>query len=921
MKVLRINSQLIITLLGRIPLRTLFIVPYMGIILLSVGTVSYLSYQTGQRAVNKLLIKLISSTTQQISDRLTTYLEIPQKLVAMNRYGIEQGHLNPDNGEELRLHFLQQLKLSKVPTNIDFGRSNGTYTFVAQDRFGLLAPPDSWLGGGVDPSQIGKLNYYILNEDGKIAKNIPHHTTSYTPVTRPWYKTAQAKGQQTWSPVYPFFYIDTAAISAVAPVYRNGEFIGVVGCDLVLDDISLFLQKLDFSPSGESFIIERSGYLIATSTEERPFVKNVDGVELVRLKAVNSTNDIIASTAKELHKRWTNFQLIENHTFEFIDENNQRFFAHVFPYQDQYGLDWLIITVLPEADFITDIQANIYHSVFLVIIILFLAVTLGVSLSYWVTKPILDLSQAVKHLLERENYPADVNLNSILAPRDKLGKPAPSLLEISQEIQRDIIELKTLQINSEDKFRKIFITSPDAICIYDILDRKIVDINPGFVELSGYNISEIIGHNYRDLPLVLNEHQLKLIEEKMESVGYVRNLQLYGVTKSGEIKTVLVCCELIVLDKKNYVITFIKDISVREKSQTALLESEARFRSAFEDAGIGMALVNTQGEFMRVNQSFCDLLGYSEPELLTKTFIDITHPEDLHKCVNLVKKCLTGEINQFQEEKRYLDKQGNIIWSLTSVSLLRNKDQEPVHFIAQIQDISERHEIEQIKYEFISVVSHEVRTPLTSIKGALGILATGVLDNEPLQKQQMLQIAINNSDRLLDLVNDILTLEKLTSRQVKINFQWCDLKNLAKQTLEDLQPVAANAGITFKSSIPDIQIFADCRSMIQTLTNLLGNAIKFSRPGGIVELSVSVNEQEVLFAVRDQGKGIPPEKLEAIFGRFQQVDVSDARQKGGTGLGLAICKSIVEHHQGRIWAESVLGSGSTFYFTIPRRNP
>lgn len=920
MKVLRINSQLIMTLLGRISLRTLFIVPYMGIILLSVSTVSYLSYQTGQTAVNKLLIKLISSTTQQITDRLTTYLEIPHKLVAMNRYGIEQGHINPDNREELRLHFFQQLKLYQLPTNIDFGRSNGTYTFVAQDRFGLLAPPNSWLGGGVDPSQIGKLNFYILNEEGKLGKNIPQYTTLYKPVQRPWYKIAQAQGQQTWSPVYSYYHIDTASISAVAPVYRHGEFIGVVGCDLVLDDISLFLQNLDFSPSGESFIIERSGDVIATSTEERPFVKTIDGVELVRLKAVNSSNHIIASTAKELHKRWTNFKLIENHTFQFIAENNQRYFAHVYPYQDKYGLDWLIISVLPESEFITDIEANIYRSLSLGMITLFLSMSLALILYSWVMKPILDLSQLAKQLLVQQKSSAFSQSNGMLSPQNDLV-PARSLFQLTEEIQRDMIELRQLQIDSEDKFRKIFLTSPDAICIYDINERKIVDVNPIFLELSGYSSSEIIGHDYRDLPLVANEHQLHLIEEKIESLGYIRNLQLYGVTKYGEIKTLLVCCELTVLNRKNYVITFIKDITDRAKSETALLETEARFRSAFEDAGIGMAIINTQGKYIRVNQSLCDLLGYSESELLTKTFVDITHPEDLHKCVNSVQKCLTGEINKFQEEKRHLDKQGNIIWSLSSVSLVRNKDQEPLHFIAQIQDISERHEIEQIKYEFISVVSHEVRTPLTSIKGALGILATGVLDNEPLQKQQMLQIAVNNSDRLLDLVNDILSLEALTSGKMKINFQWCNLKNLAKQTLEDLQPVAANAGITFKSSIPDIQIFADCRSMIQTLTNLLGNAIKFSRYGGIVELSVSVSEQEFLFAVTDQGKGIPPEQLEAIFGRFQQVDVSDARQKGGTGLGLAICKSIVEHHQGRIWAESVLGSGSTFYFTIPRRNP
>ncbi|MDH6098218.1 PAS domain S-box protein, partial [Anabaenopsis sp. FSS-46] len=451
------------------------------------------------------------------------------------------------------------------------------------------------------------------------------------------------------------------------------------------------------------------------------------------------------------------------------------------------------------------------------------------------------------------------------------------------------------------------------------VEQKIVDVNPSFVELSGYEKSELIGHHYQDLPLVSNQDELMLVIEKVESVGYIRNLELHSLTKSGEVRTVLISCELLVLDGKQHVISFIKDISARQAAQAAFRESEARFRSAFEDAGIGMALVAIDGQFIRVNKSLCEMLGYNENDLLNQTFLAIIHPEDLELSDSLLIKTLAGEISKFQTEKRYIHKQGNVIWGLLSVSLLRNINEQPIYFVVQIQDISERHEVERVKNEFISVVSHEVRTPLTSIKGALGILETGVLDDQPFEKQQMLQIAINNSDRLLDLVNDILELESLTSRQTKLNQQWFDVTTVVKQAIEDLQPIATNAGIYLKFNVPNIQIFADFRAILQTLTNLLGNAIKFSRPGGTVELSVSMSEEDILFTITDQGKGIPPEKLEAIFGRFQQVDVSDARQKGGTGLGLAISRGLVEEHQGKIWAESVLNSGSKFYFTIPRK--
>jgi signal transduction histidine kinase/CheY-like chemotaxis protein len=240
-------------------------------------------------------------------------------------------------------------------------------------------------------------------------------------------------------------------------------------------------------------------------------------------------------------------------------------------------------------------------------------------------------------------------------------------------------------------------------------------------------------------------------------------------------------------------------------------------------------------------------------------------------------------------------------------------------FVASWHDITERRAIEQMKSEFISVVSHELRTPLASIRGALGLLAAGVLDDEISVTKQMLGIAAHETERLVRLVNDILDLERFESSKVPLDKQWCDAATLMQQVAEVIKPLAEESKITV-SLLPQSQsvyVWAAPDRLVQVLVNLLSNAIKFSPAESNVTLTAQAEIDQVLFQVKDQGRGIPADKLETIFGQFQQVDASDARDKGGTGLGLTICRNIIRKHGGQIWVKSALGEGSTFYFTLP----
>jgi signal transduction histidine kinase len=230
-------------------------------------------------------------------------------------------------------------------------------------------------------------------------------------------------------------------------------------------------------------------------------------------------------------------------------------------------------------------------------------------------------------------------------------------------------------------------------------------------------------------------------------------------------------------------------------------------------------------------------------------------------------------------------------------------------------------EIDRLKDEFVSVVSHELRTPLTSIRGSLGLLAGGVLGPMPEKGRRMIQIAAESTDRLVELINDILDVEKMQAGKVTLDLRAESAAELVRDAIDALQPLATQAAITLSGSGDDALITVDRHRIQQALTNLIGNAIKFSPPGEEITVSCRVFGDDAVFAVTDRGRGIPADRLHAVFDRFAQVDSSDARDKGGTGLGLAITKEIVEMHGGRIWVESTLGMGSTFTFTIPSGGP
>ncbi|MFZ6816120.1 PAS domain-containing protein [Undibacterium sp. Rencai35W] len=374
------------------------------------------------------------------------------------------------------------------------------------------------------------------------------------------------------------------------------------------------------------------------------------------------------------------------------------------------------------------------------------------------------------------------------------------------------------------------------------------------------------------------------------------------------------------LPPENYVrgtVWMMEDITDQRRTMDALKQSEQRLQRLINSSLIGIAQGGENGQLNDVNDVFAQLCGHTREHLLSRQRVweFLLSEADILVCQHAYAELLSaGTTAPFEVTLKHPG--GHDIPILVGLSHLENSRSEWVVFA---MDISERHRINQLKSEFISVVSHELRTPLTSIRGSLGILDSGIAGVLPEKVGQLIKIAHHNSLRLIDLVNDILDMDKLVSGKMRFKSEPVDLVSLVAGAVEANQAYAQTLKVSlrFVASIETAWVLADSDRLMQVMANLLSNAAKFSPEGEVVDIEIAgISRDEhssYRITVSDKGPGIPPEFQSHLYEPFTQADGTDTRRQGGTGLGLPITKTLVEKMNGQLGFTTGSGSGTQFW--------
>lgn len=345
-----------------------------------------------------------------------------------------------------------------------------------------------------------------------------------------------------------------------------------------------------------------------------------------------------------------------------------------------------------------------------------------------------------------------------------------------------------------------------------------------------------------------------------------------------------------------------------------LKEAARKERAIIANASEVICSFDDEFKFVNVNPAAEKVWGYSAEELVGQEINNII-PEEEQSRVRQALEAIEGDDSSVPVESRVKKKDDSEVDMLWSVHWSKAEKT----FFCVAHDVTERKQIERMKREFVAMVSHDLRTPLTSIQGFLNLLQVGALGELSESGQQNLTIADNSISRLIKLVSDLLDMERLESGKMDLSLANVPVKEMLAESANAVETFAEEQGVTIEIEPTDLSVVADSDRIIQVLVNLISNAVKFSPRDSTITLSAKGGEESIRINVKDEGRGIPAEYVDSVFERFKQVKKSDAKNRKGSGLGLAICKAIVEKHGGQIGVESEEGKGSTFWFSLPKK--
>ncbi len=467
---------------------------------------------------------------------------------------------------------------------------------------------------------------------------------------------------------------------------------------------------------------------------------------------------------------------------------------------------------------------------------------------------------------------------------------------------------------AEDEVDRFFRISLDLLCIAGF-DGYFKRLNPAWESALGWSLGELLSTPYIDF--VHPDDRVATLAEaqKLTSGRLTVTFENRYRCKDGSYKWLQ--WNTVPVPEQELVYAAARDITHVKAAEEKLQRYAAEISDLYNHAPCGYHSLDPDGVYLRMNDTELKWLGYKREEIVgKKRFVDLVTPEG--------QKLFPERFAGFKRRGWVRDlefdlvrKDGTVLPVVLNSTAVWDSAGNYQMSRSTVFDNTDRKALERAKDEFISMVGHELRNPLTTLRAGLNLVSSGKLGELNEKGRRLLGIAVEDTERLTRLVNDMVDIQRLKLGRFSLARRDCDAALLVHQAADAVQPLAEGAGIRLEVAAEPAALHADPDRVVQTLTNLLTNAIRFSPKETTVQVRAARQQDTVLFQVMDQGCGIEKEMQEAVFERFRQVKDASARSQGGLGLGLSVCRGIVEQHGGRIWVDSEPGKGCTFSFTVP----
>ncbi|MFK0733620.1 MAG: histidine kinase dimerization/phospho-acceptor domain-containing protein, partial [Gloeotrichia echinulata HAB0833] len=759
-------NSLVEKVYAKMPLKHVLIVPFVLQICGSIGLVGYLSFQNAQKAVQELVTQLENEICNHIEQHLDDYLTTPKQINQINIDAINLGLLNLSDLETTGHYFWKQMQVFNIGY-INFANTQGEFIGVERLDNGNLVIQETSKKTG-----LGKLLTYSMDSQGNRSKLLAVKGGFPLLQQEAWYVDATKAGKPVWSQIYQWDDQPVLSISSSYPVYDAEKNLrGVIGIDLILSHIGHFLRQLKVGESGKTFILERSGLIVAASTNQPAY--NVIRGQVKRVLASESQDVVIRQTTQYLLKHFGSLGFIVGRQNLSFTTKEGRYFAQVNNWRDDRGLDWLIVVVISEGDFMKQINANNNTTIMLCIVAFLVATELGILTARWVIKPILQLNASAKKITVGK-WDQIVEIKRC----DELGELAKSFNSMATQLQEYFsaleaqhTEMKTLNealFESQNRLNQFLEAIPVGVFITNATG------NPYYLN---HVAKQILGQGV-------------VAEATAEELAEIYQIYLAGTEELYRSDRLPI---FRALQGENI---RVDDLEIRRLDKIIPLEIFAM--PIYDDLGnIAFAIA---------------------------TFSDITQRKQAEKLLAEYNRVLESQVKKRTHEL------------LKVIHKFQSTQQELIEsqaIAARGKKVAER--ANRAKSEFLANMSHELRTPLNAILGFTQVMShDNTLSSE---HQENLAIINRAGEHLLSLINDILEMSKIEAGKTTLHMNSFDLIHLLKNLEEMLQFRAASKNLQllfeYAPGLPQY-VQTDENKLRQVLLNLLGNAIKFTQAGSVI---------------------------------------------------------------------------------------